>query len=122
VPPDQQRAGPFRDAMTGEVPLTPAATTLGWELVRVVPEGSEIEVSFNAGQQVTKPMDAVNERVTGLKRAWWPVSGQNSGSQSAAGTAGVGGTAGARQCGPAGNCGPHHCSRRSSCLRVASRG
>jgi len=88
--------------MTGEVPLPPAATTLGWERVRVVPEGSEIEVRFNAGQQFTNPMGnmgAVNERVTSPRRAWWPMSGQNSGSQSAARTRGRRRAAGARQCG-----------------------
>jgi uncharacterized protein (TIGR00369 family) len=60
VPPDNEdRTGPFWDAMEGKATMPPAAILLGWTLSWVAPERGEIEVFFEAGEQFTNPLGNV---------------------------------------------------------------
>ncbi|GAA2213184.1 PaaI family thioesterase [Nonomuraea monospora] len=53
------REGPFWDVMSGRVPPPPAATTLGWELLRIDPDEGTIEVAFKADASFTNPVGVV---------------------------------------------------------------
>ncbi|TYB63304.1 PaaI family thioesterase [Nonomuraea sp. PA05] len=55
----ETREGPFWDVMAGRVPPPPAATTLGWELLRIDPDEGTIEVAFEADASFTNPVGAV---------------------------------------------------------------
>ncbi len=49
----------FAAMLTGDVPMPPAARTLGWQLSWVNPERGEIEVLFTATEAFTNPTGAV---------------------------------------------------------------
>ncbi|MEV0924485.1 PaaI family thioesterase [Streptomyces spongiicola] len=56
---ETRRRGLFWDVQAGRVPPPPAATLLGWELVRADPERGTIEVAFHAGDQFTNPVGVI---------------------------------------------------------------
>lgn len=49
----------FRDIQAGRVPPSPAAVTLGWELIDLDSAAGTIEVAFNAGEGLLNPMGVV---------------------------------------------------------------
>jgi uncharacterized protein (TIGR00369 family) len=53
------REGPFWDAMEGRVELTPAAKTLGFQLLSVDPEAGTIEVAFTAKDSFLNPVGVI---------------------------------------------------------------
>jgi uncharacterized protein (TIGR00369 family) len=56
---DGDRRGLFWDVQAGRVPPPPAAVTLGWELIEVVPEQGTIEVAFDAGERFVNPAGVI---------------------------------------------------------------
>ncbi|MFI6786205.1 PaaI family thioesterase [Nonomuraea sp. NPDC050383] len=53
------RRGTIWDVIAGRVPPSPAAATLGWELIAVDPEQGTIEVAFEAGERFTNPVGVI---------------------------------------------------------------
>ncbi|MDR8409530.1 PaaI family thioesterase [Nonomuraea sp. 3-1Str] len=56
---ETDRRGPIWDVITGRVPPSPAAATLGWELIAVDPEQGTIEVAFEAGERFANPVGVI---------------------------------------------------------------
>ena len=51
----QPRSGPFWDGVNGQVPIPPAAATLGFEYIDADVEAGTIEVAFTATEAFTNP-------------------------------------------------------------------
>ncbi len=56
---DKDRSGPFWDAMRGDAPMPPAATTLGLEFIDADLEAGTIELAFTATEDFVNPMGNV---------------------------------------------------------------
>jgi uncharacterized protein (TIGR00369 family) len=54
--PEQQRSGPFWDAIAGRAPMPPVASLLRWQLEEVDPEAGTIRVRFEGRPGFANPM------------------------------------------------------------------
>jgi uncharacterized protein (TIGR00369 family) len=56
---DENRTGPFWDAIAGRVPAPPAAQTLGWQLEEVDPDAGTVRIGFTARPEFANPTGAI---------------------------------------------------------------
>jgi uncharacterized protein (TIGR00369 family) len=56
---DDERTGPFWDAVAGRVPVPPAARTLGWQLAKVDPDAGTVRIAFAARPEFANPTGAI---------------------------------------------------------------
>ena len=56
---DEERKGPFWDAVAGRMEAPPAAQTLGWRLEDVDPDAGTVRIRFDARHEFTNPIGAI---------------------------------------------------------------
>jgi uncharacterized protein (TIGR00369 family) len=56
---NEQRTGPFWDAVAGRIAAPPAAQTLGWRLDDIDPDAGTVRVWFDARPEFTNPVGVI---------------------------------------------------------------